>query len=144
MKEVNFEFSQIPGYAGFKIRAKVWITTKCKSKSKEYTEYNNIKIMLYTISKIINTMKQNQQRRKDNSNYRYFTCMLFAVIKKLETTNKIKLPLPYYWYVWGPEIEWGSLDEIINRVGYQVKINGVRGKDMPIERLQEIVEHNGV
>ena len=144
MTGVNFEFSQIGGFAGWKIRTKVKFIKRFKKDTKENEEYHNIETMLYTIHKILDVMKEHQTLHKDKSNYRYFTCMLFTIFKDLEKKDNMKLPLPYYWYVFGPEIEWVSLDEIINKVGYQVKINGVRGKDMSIERLQEIAEHNEV
>jgi len=145
MKEVNFEFGEIPGFAGWKIRTKVWYVRKFKKNSPEAKEYKKIESLLYAIYKTLDSMHATKKYNKNDnrkSNYRYFSAMLFMLCKGLNDKNKIKLPLPWYWYVWGTEIEWCSLDEIINKVGYQVKINGVRGKDMSIEKLQEIAEHN--
>ena len=66
--------------------------------------------------------------------------MIFLIYNSMKEKG-IKVPLPYYWYVYGVEIEWYSLDKMLNKIGYEELINGTPARDIPFDQFDIIAKH---
>jgi len=53
----------------------------------------------------------------DMEYYRNFVFLMYKETKKKGLDAK----LPYFWYTNGPEIEWGAVSRVIEKVGYSVR-----------------------
>lgn len=129
IKKNTITISRMEGWKAWKMRTKIWIDRYILRRKAKYVPVYR---MLYLMYNIVNRQPNRQ------ANFRWFTAITYLIYKRLSEYG-MNIPLPWYWFTHGPEIEWGSLDIQFNRIGYVVKINDFPASDYSIAQSQDIL-----
>lgn len=112
--EFTLTISPLPGWGARMIRISIRIRSWLGRLSDEEKGIKSLMWLMWKAWDII------VKHRRKPVNLRYYTLMVFKLVKECEAQG-IKFKLPYFWYTQGVQIEWNELNEMFNKVGWQVR-----------------------
>ena len=116
MKEQPISFQRVPGWDARKLRFKLWWRSKF-DKSFKNSEEVKIMTLLYLIHGILVNFEK--ARSGQSLEKKEFMSLVFIAHQRLKDEG-LDLPLPYYWYTDGIEIEFEELNRKMWKVGYHI------------------------